>query len=70
MKKISYDELKEMMETRQNLIIVDLLSPASFKRARLPGAINIPAENLSKVVEEKIPDKESSELVLYCSQFA
>lgn len=70
MKKISYDELKEMMETKENLIIVDLLSPASYKRARLPGAINIPAEKLSGLVQEKIPDKESYELVVYCSQFA
>jgi len=68
MKTIGREELQEMIDTKENLVIIDVLSPESYKRAHIVGAINLPAEKLLERVEQEIPDKENSELVLYCAQ--
>jgi rhodanese-related sulfurtransferase len=70
MKTITRQELQEMIETRENLVIVDVLTPASYNKAHIKGAINIPAEKLRERVEQEIPDKENSEVVLYCAQLS
>lgn len=64
---ISPEEVAEKTG-KDGFVLMDVLDEQSFKRAHLPGAINISAHNDSFVedVEASVPDK-NTEIVVYCS---
>ena len=47
-------------------MLVDALSPMSYARSHLPGAINLPPEWVDERAPRRIPDL-STEIVVYCS---
>lgn len=65
---LHHNELKAMIDRNDDMVIVDVLSEASFLRQHLPGAINIPfdSENFDLLVSKMIPDK-SMPVVVYCA---
>lgn len=56
--------LKEWKASHENLVIIDVLSPESYKKAHIPGAINIPYEQLAERLDEL--DK-NAKIVTYCA---
>jgi|Deesub1362A_J573_1020465.scaffolds.fasta_scaffold00050_145 rhodanese-related sulfurtransferase len=67
MKTITRDELKNKMESGEDFILVDVRVKESYELEHLPGAINIPLEEIDDGVES-ILDK-NKEIVVYCSSF-
>ena len=64
--QIDRDELKQKLDHPKKSILVDALPPEYFRKAHLPGAINIPAEQVQNRALELIPNKDI-ELIIYCA---
>ena len=64
--RISRESLLQKLELREEFVLVDALSPMSYARSHLPGAINMPPEWVDERAPRQIPDR-STEIVVYCS---
>ena len=62
---ISREELKEKMEGGKGLILVDTMAEMYFRHSHLPGAINLPADQIGERAPDLLPNKDA-EIVVYC----
>jgi rhodanese-related sulfurtransferase len=62
---ISREELKEKMDGGGGLILVDTMAEMYYRHSHLPGAINLPADQVRERASDLLPDKEA-EIVVYC----
>lgn len=67
-KNITKEELRNLMLSREDFILIDTLSRESFEEIHISGAINCPAEEIPKWAEEN-PDKKDRKIVVYCSGY-
>jgi len=63
-RNISREELKEKMDRGDEFFLVDTLEEPYYRHSHLPGAINIPLEEIERA-QEAISDK-GTEIVVYC----
>jgi rhodanese-related sulfurtransferase len=63
--QISQDEAMQMMEDESGYIIVDVRRPDEFNEGHIPGAINIPNEEITDKMPPALPDKDQM-LLIYC----
>lgn len=63
--KMKPEEAKEMMESDQELILVDVRTPEEYKESRIGHAVNVPVEEIGEEQPEELPDLEAKILV-YC----
>lgn len=63
--EVACDELWRKIDSGDEFVLVDALSPLSFAHSRLPGAVNIPPERVDDLAARRIPDR-STEVVVYC----
>ena len=61
---ITRDELIGALRARR-ITLVDVLSPESFRAARIPGAINLPVAEISRRAREVLHDRHAP-IVTYC----
>ena len=66
-KFISIEQLLEMMENREKFKLVEVLKEESFKDGHIPGAINIPVDQLEKAAKDKL--KKTDRIVVYCASY-
>jgi hydroxyacylglutathione hydrolase len=57
-KTITTSELKEKMSRKENIILLDVQAPENFVKKHLPGAINIPSNQLDSQKGELAREKE------------
>jgi rhodanese-related sulfurtransferase len=62
---ISRDELKQKIDRKANFQLVEALAPEKYRKAHLPGAINVPYDQVREVAPRLLPDK-NAEIVTYC----
>jgi rhodanese-related sulfurtransferase len=62
---ISTKELKSKLDKKQ-ITLVETLAPERFRKAHLPGALNIPPETVKQLAPQLLPNKDA-EIVTYCS---
>ena len=63
---ISRDELKEKIDRKDNFTLVETLAPTSYEHAHLPGAINLPPDQVKDSAQKVLPDK-NAHIVVYCA---
>ena len=63
---ISRDELKRKLDSGEDFLLVETLSPMAYEAQHLPRAINLPPEQLEALAPGLLPDK-NAEIVVYCS---
>ena len=61
---ISREELKGKIDRGDEFVLVDTLDEQFYRHSHLPGAINIPLDEIERA-EEALPDKDT-EIVVYC----
>ena len=66
MKTISRDELKRKIDLKEDFLLVETLPEMSFQHAHLPGAINLPPDQISTLAPVLLPDK-NAVIVVYCA---
>jgi rhodanese-related sulfurtransferase len=61
---ISRDELIGALR-RQDLVLLDVLSPESFAAAHIPGALNLPVADVARRARQVVSDLRAP-IVVYC----
>jgi rhodanese-related sulfurtransferase len=63
---ISTKDLKSKLDKKQGITVVETLAPERYREAHLPGALNIPPEQIRSLAPWLLPNK-NAEIVTYCS---
>lgn len=63
--EISYKELKEIIKTNSDVVLLDVRSPQEFIEGHLKNAINVPLYELCGSIENKMKCKENI-IIAYC----
>ena len=63
---ISIDALKAKLDQKQRLVVLETLAPERYREAHIPGALNIPPEQIRELAPKLLPDKDA-EIVTYCA---
>ena len=64
-RQISMDEAVKMMKDEKNYIILDVRRPDEYTKGHIPGAINVPNEEIGTAEIAELPDK-SQLILVYC----
>lgn len=64
--KITRQELLTQLESGTPTILVEALPPMYYEEAHLPGAINLPHDQVDELATALLPDKAAA-IVVYCS---
>jgi rhodanese-related sulfurtransferase len=63
---ISRDDLKEKIDRGDSFTLVETLAPTNYHHAHLPGAINMPPDQVGQLAPQLLPDKQA-DIVVYCA---
>ena len=64
--KIDRTALKAKLDRKEPVVLVEALPPRYFADAHLPGAVNIPHDQIDALTPRLLPDKDA-EIVVYCA---
>ena len=64
-RQISMNEAVEMMKKESGYIILDVRRPDEYAEGHIPGAINLPNEDIGTAEIPKLPDK-AQLILVYC----
>jgi rhodanese-related sulfurtransferase len=64
---ISRDDLKRKIDRGEQFLLVETLPAATYHHAHLPGAINLPPDQVAQLAPTLLPDK-ASDIVVYCAK--
>ena len=62
---ISTRELKSKLDSKQ-VTVVETLAAERYQQGHIPGAVNIPPEQIRELAPQLLPNK-NAEIVTYCS---
>ena len=65
---ISRDELKQKIDRGERFTLVETLPEFMYNQRHLPGAINLPPNEVQQRAAGVLPDKDA-EIVVYCGGF-
>lgn len=60
------DDLKTKLDRGDSFVLVDTLPESAYRKGHLPGAINIPSDDIRTMAPKRIPDRDT-EIVVYCA---
>jgi rhodanese-related sulfurtransferase len=63
---VSRESLWQKIESSEEFVLVDALSPMSYAASHLPGAISMPPEWVDVRAPRLIPDRDA-EVIVYCA---
>jgi rhodanese-related sulfurtransferase len=66
MNTISRDELRQKIEQKDKFILVETLPEAAYDHNHLPGALNLPPDQITALAPQLLPDK-GADIVVYCA---
>jgi rhodanese-related sulfurtransferase len=66
MNTITRDALKQKIDRNDNFILVETLAKVAYEHEHLPGAINLPPDQVTTLAPQLLPDK-NAEIVVYCA---
>lgn len=67
LKFTTMETLLEMLENKEKFKLVEVLAKEEYDKGHIPGAINIPLEELEKLAKHKL--KKTDAIVVYCSSY-
>lgn len=63
--KISPEDAKEIIDSNEDITIIDVRTEGEYEEGHVAGAVCIPNETISKEVSASLPDKDQ-EILVYC----
>jgi len=63
---ISRDELKLKIDRRDKFLLVETLPATAYQHVHLPGAINLPPDQIAELASTLLPDK-AADIIVYCA---
>jgi rhodanese-related sulfurtransferase len=67
--RITRDELQAKLEHREAVVLLEALPPRYFLDKHLPGAFNLPHDQVDALAPGLLPDS-NTEIVVYCANTA
>lgn len=64
--EITREELQEKLEHPKKSVVLEALAPHEYRRAHIPGALNLPPDKVQSLASELIPRKDL-EVIVYCA---
>jgi len=64
---ISREELKEKIDRKDRFVLVETLPANNYNHDHLPGAINLPPDQIALLAPKVLPDK-TAEIIVYCAK--
>jgi rhodanese-related sulfurtransferase len=62
---VTTDDVKRMMDAKEDFVLADALSPIEFAEERIAGSVNLPFSSI-KNGTAKLPADKAKKLVFYC----
>jgi rhodanese-related sulfurtransferase len=62
--EINAQELKQKMDNKEDFILIEVLLPELYEQWHIPGAINIPADDMKDIAPGKL--SKEKEIIFYC----
>lgn len=72
MNLLSRSELKNLLEQKDDFLLINVLSPSAFQKTHIPGSKNVPVTDPEFVnqVENLLGDRDKNTLIVtYCAGF-
>ena len=66
---VSRDELTAKLDRNQRIVLVEALPEKYFRHSHLPGALNIPHDQVETLAPALLPDKAAT-IIVYCANAA
>ena len=63
---ISRDQLKQKIDRKDDFLLVETLPRVAYQHAHLPGAINLPPDQINELAPTLLPER-NAEIVVYCA---
>jgi rhodanese-related sulfurtransferase len=63
---ISTEDLKAKLDQKDRITVVETLAPERYREAHIPGALNIPPEQIKELAPQLLPNRDA-EIVTYCT---
>lgn len=63
---ITREDLRQKIDRGDKFQLVETLPRTTYDHAHLPGAINLPPDQVKELAPRLLPDK-SADIVVYCS---
>jgi rhodanese-related sulfurtransferase len=63
---ITRDEVKAKMDRKEDFLLVEALPRPYYRHTHLPGAINLPPDQVQELAPALLPDK-AAEIIVYCA---
>jgi len=63
---ISTEDLNAKLDRKDPVTVVETLAPERYREAHIPGALNIPPEQIKELAPQLLPNKDA-EIVTYCA---
>jgi len=63
---ISTEGLKAKLDHKDKITVVETLAPERYREAHIPGALNIPPEQIKELAPQLLPNRDA-EIVTYCT---
>lgn len=67
--RVTEISLSELRSLPQEFYLVDVLPRSYFRHSHLPGAINLPVDDIADSATQVLPDK-SALIVVYCQNYS
>jgi len=69
LKKVTHEQLKNKLDNKEDFLLINVLSKASFESARIPGSrhADVHEDDFLEKVEELTRGDKSKEIVVYCT---
>ncbi|HSS62842.1 MAG TPA: rhodanese-like domain-containing protein [Gammaproteobacteria bacterium] len=67
--KISREELRRKLDAGEDFVLVEALPRKYWAKGHIPGALNLPHDQIDALAPELLPDK-NREVVVYCASTA
>lgn len=64
--EIEREELQQKLEHPKKSVVLDTLPPEQYQRAHIPGALNLPPDQVRSLASELVPRKDL-EVIVYCA---
>ena len=62
---VSTKDLKSKIHKKE-ITVVETLAPEPYREAHIPGALNIPPEQIKELAPQMLPNK-NAEIITYCA---
>ena len=63
---ISTRDLKAKLDRKESVTLVETLAPERYRESHLPGAVNIPPEQIKQLAPQVLANK-NAEIITYCA---